>query len=162
MANRDESVDIEEVTVSNSSKFLPYGKYFLIALVLVIQVLVAYTIVDKNYEKIYQVVQTRSEPVSVTYQLSELIVNPAGSQGKRYLVVEISLELESESAILLVEKNIQKVKHNVNESLAARTVEQLVQYREREVLRMEIRNVINQSIGENSVRNLYFTKYVMQ
>jgi len=160
MTNREES--IEDVKLVKSSKFLPYGKYFLIVLVLIIQVLVAYTIVDKNYEKIYQVVQSRSEPIPVTYQLNELIVNPAGSQGKRYLVVEISLELESESSILQVEKNIQKLKHNVNESLSARTVEQLVQYREREVLRMEIRNVINQSIGENSVRNLYFTKYVMQ
>lgn len=160
METPDENV-IEE-KIDKSSKFLPYGKYFLIALVLVIQVLVAYTIVDKNYEKIYKVVQSHNESVPVTYQLQELIVNPAGSKGKRYLVVEISLELESETSIPLVEQNLQKVKHNVNESLAARTVEQLVQYREREVLRLEIRNVINQTMGENSVRNLYFTKYVMQ
>ena len=160
MANPEEEAKVEKI--SKGSNFLPYGKYFLIVLILVVQVLVAYTIVDKNYEKIYQIVQSRNEPVPVTYPLSELIVNPAGSQGKRYLVVEISLELASEESIPLVEMHLQKLKHNVNESLAARSVEQLVQYREREVLRLEIRNVINQSIGENSVRNLYFTKYVMQ
>lgn len=154
--------NLEKVKVTKSSIFLPYGKYFLIALVLVIQVLAAYTLVDKNYEKIYEIVQSKNEPVPVAFLLDELIVNPAGSQGKRYLVVEISLELESETSIALVQQNLQKVKHNVNESLAARTVDQLVQYREREVLRMEIINVINQSIEENSVRNLFFTKYVMQ
>lgn len=154
--------NLEKVKVTKSSIFLPYGKYFLIALVLVIQVLAAYTLVDKNYEKIYEIVQSKNKPVPVAFLLDELIVNPAGSQGKRYLVVEISLELESETSIALVQQNLQKVKHNVNESLAARTVDQLVQYREREVLRMEIINVINQSIEENSVRNLFFTKYVMQ
>ncbi|MEX0944448.1 MAG: flagellar basal body-associated FliL family protein [Balneolaceae bacterium] len=160
MANVDESTD--DVKIKKRSNFLPNGKYFLIVLVLVIQVLVAYTIVDKNYEKIYNVVQSQNESVPVSFQMNDLIVNPAGSQGKRYLVVEISLELESEASIELIDLNLQRVKHNVNESLAARTVEQLVQYREREVLRMEIRNVINQTVGENSVRNLYFTKYVMQ
>lgn len=160
MENSEES--LEDGKVTKSSNFLPYGKYFLIALVLVIQVLAAYTIVDKNYGKIHEIFQSRNVSVPVTFQLEELIVNPAGSQGKRYLVVEISLELESESSIPFVEQNLQEIKHNVNESLAARTVEQLVQYREREVLRMEIKNVINQTIAENSVRNLYFTKYVMQ
>lgn len=160
MDNRDES--IEDVKIAKNSNFLPYGKYFLIALVLVIQVLAAYTIVDKNYEKIYEITQNRNDSVPVTYQLEELIVNPAGSKGKRYLVVEISLEMESETSISLVEQNLQKIKHNVIESLAARSVEQLVQFQEREVMRVEIRNVINQTIGENSVRNLYFIKYVMQ
>lgn len=160
MDNQDETISDDKS--AKKSKFHPYGKYFLIVLVLIIQVLAAYTIVDKNYEKIYEVTQSQEEPVSATYQLEELVVNPSGSQGKRYLVVEISLELESETSISIVEQNIQKVKHNVNESLAARSVEQLVQFRERELMRKEIINVINQTMGENSVRNLYFTKYIMQ
>jgi hypothetical protein len=68
MADPDENVHEEHI--AKSSNFLPYGKYFLIVLVLVIQVLAAYTIVDKNYEKIYEIVQSRNESVPVTYPLA--------------------------------------------------------------------------------------------
>lgn len=155
---------MDEVIESSSkvSNFLPYGKYFLIAMAVIIQVLLAYTVVDKNYHRIYSALESSRIPDPFIYPINDLIVNPANSNGKRYLVVELSLELRSQECALLVERNIQKLRHNLNETLASRTVEQLVQFRERELLRSELAIVTNRTIGENSVQNLYFTKYVMQ
>src|SRR6056297_3010197 len=144
------------------SKFLPYGKYFLILLVLASQGILAYQIVDKNYGKVFEVVDKLTAPEEGSYKLEELIVNPSGSNGQRFLVVEISLELYNAAHIELIEKEKQRIKHNMLEVLSSRTVNQLSQLSERKKLRSELATVTNQAIGKRSVRNLYYTKYVMQ
>lgn len=144
------------------SKFLKYGKYFLFLVVLSLQALLAYAIVDSNYPTIYNLLNTPEEDDFVVYKMEELIVNPSGSQGQRFLVVEITIELMNEELIEQMERNSQKIKHNMNEALSARTVEELLQFSEREKLRYELTYIVNNEIGEDSVRNLYYTKYVMQ
>lgn len=144
------------------AKFLPFGKYFLILLVLVAQGIVAYQIVDKNYERIFSLIDSLLEPQPVNYTLGELIVNPAGSNGQRFLVVELSLELRDEKHAELIDKNKEKIKHNMLEVLSSRSVAQLNKFEEREILRNELAEITNDAIGVHSVRNLYYTRYVMQ
>ena len=144
------------------SKFLLYGKYFLFVILFSLQGLLAYAVVDRNYPKIYSLVNSAMKDNFVVYKMDELIVNPAGSQGQRFLVVEISMELEDSGHIELINLHMQRIKHNMNEALASRTVAQLVQFEERERLRVELKNIVNREIGQHSVRNLYYTKYVMQ
>ncbi|MGB0347403.1 MAG: flagellar basal body-associated FliL family protein, partial [Balneolaceae bacterium] len=79
----------------------------------------------------------------------------------RYLMVEISLELNIEH-IPLIETSNPRVKQELIETFSRRTVSQLTTPRERDVLRKEVVEIINSSIGETSVQNLYFTKYVLQ
>ncbi len=142
--------------------FLAIGKYFLLLVIIAGMALAAYKIIDRNYEKIYLFIETIGEGETVTYQMDELIVNPAGTQGKRFLVVELSVELPNESYIERFDKNKQEIRHHMNESLSARTVDQLITFEEREILRRELAGIIDRSLGEHSVRNLYYTRYVMQ
>ncbi|REL38673.1 hypothetical protein DYD21_01615 [Rhodohalobacter sp. SW132] len=144
------------------SKFLPLGKYFLILLVLASQVVLAYQIVDHNYGNVYQLVDGLFAPTPGSYTMEELVVNPAGSNGQRFLVVQVNLELRDEKHAELIEKNIQKVKHGMIEVLSSRTVYQLNTFEEREILRSELAEVTNNAIGVHSVRNLYYIRYVMQ
>ncbi|HKL14029.1 MAG TPA: flagellar basal body-associated FliL family protein [Balneolaceae bacterium] len=160
--NKKEEKKKKKSKKSGRSKFLPFGKYFLILLVLASQGILAYQIVDKNYGKVYEVVDDLTAPEEGSYMLEELIVNPSGSNGQRFLVVEISLELYDAAHIELIEKEKQRIKHNMLEVLSSRTVNQLSQLSEREKLRSELATVTNQAIGKRSVRNLYYTKYVMQ
>lgn len=147
---------------SGGSKFLPAGKYFLILLVLAAQGILAYQIVDKNYGNVYELVDTLTAPEDGSYMLEELIVNPAGSNGQRFLVVEISLELYDMKHIELIEQKKQRIRHNMLEVLSSRTVNQLTQLSEREKMRSELAEVTNEAVGKRSVRNLYYTRYVMQ
>lgn len=144
------------------AKFLPFGKYFLILLVLASQVILAYQIVDKNYGKVFDLVDNLTSPESGKYQFEELIVNPSGTNGQRFLVVEVSLELYDITHSELIEENQQEIKHNMLEVLSSRTVTQLSQLSEREKMRTELAEVTNKAIGQRSVRNLYYTRYVMQ
>lgn len=145
------------------SKVQSIGKYFLIGIFVLAPMLLAYAIVDKNYEQIYTFTSSflaSDEPAY--YQMEELIVNPADTRGQRYLVVECNLELQHTDHIELVEQNIQRIKHDMIELLSARTLQQLGQFEEREELRIELAEVVNRAIGLRSVRNLYYTRYVMQ
>ncbi len=144
------------------SKLLPFGKYFLILLVLAAQGILAYQIVDKNYGNVYELVDTLIGPQEGNYMLEELIVNPSGSNGQRFLVVEISLELHDMNHIELIEERKQRIRHNMLEVLSSRTVNQLTQLSEREKMRSELAEITNEAIGKRSVRNLYYTRYVMQ
>ncbi len=149
-------------------KIRTIGKYFLILLVLAGQGFLAYSIVDKYYAPVYKTVhetlnnKTKSPEDFGTYQMEELVVNPAQTNGKRYLLVEISLELEDKEHVPLLESNNMKLKQDMIEALSARTVPELSHVEGRENLREELSKIINTSIGVRSVRNLYFTKYVMQ
>ncbi|MCG8373684.1 MAG: flagellar basal body-associated FliL family protein [Balneolales bacterium] len=143
------------------SKFLVLGKYFLLLFILCGQAYLAYVIVDKYYPSIYAKMNEEKPPELTTYLIEQMVVNPANTNGRRYLLVEISLEMNVDHVPIL-ETNNPRVKQEMIESFSSRTVSQLTQPEEREVLRQEISEIINASIGETSVHNLYFTKYVLQ
>jgi len=162
MAEKKENKKKKKSKKSAGSKFLPFGKYFLILLVLASQVALAYQIVDKNYGDVYALIDDMTAPESGSYLMDELIVNPSGSNGQRILVVEISLELYDATDTGLIESHKQQIKHSMIEVLSSRTVQQLTQISERERLRVELSEVTNNAVEKRSVRNLYYTKYVIQ
>jgi flagellar FliL protein len=157
----DKGKNTEEQKKSSSNKLIIIGKIFLLVLILAGQTYLAYVIVDKYYPSIYVKMNTEDPPEIGTYQMDQLVVNPANTNGRRYLMVEISLELNIEH-IPLIETSNPRVKQELIETFSRRTVSQLTTPRERDVLRKEVVEIINSSIGETSVQNLYFTKYVLQ
>ena len=144
-------------------KFLPvFGKYFLFLLILAGQFYLAYVIVDKYYPGVYEKMNAKSPDDYGTYLMEGLVINPANTNGKRFLMVEISLDLDDKDHISLIQENNPKIQQDIIEALSIRTVQELTNVEGREELRRELSDIINRSIGVRSVRNLYFTKYVMQ
>ncbi|KPP96480.1 MAG: flagellar basal body-associated protein FliL [Bacteroidetes bacterium HLUCCA01] len=145
-----------------SSKFLAFGKYFLLLAAVVFQIGAAYTLVDENYERIYVSVFGGLPDFSAEYPMEDIVVNPARSNGQRFLVIGMSLELYHHDHIPLLERNLTNIKENLMRIAASRSVNELVAFEEREVMREEMINEINEITGVSSVRNLYFTRYIMQ
>ncbi|MEX0722413.1 MAG: flagellar basal body-associated FliL family protein [Gracilimonas sp.] len=144
------------------SKFLSIGKYFLVILFFAGQGYLAYAIVDKYYPDVYETVNSKSPGDYGTYDMEELVINPANTNGKRYLLVEISLELDDKAHIQTLNNHKMKLKQEMIEALSKRTIPELIKVEERDQLRYELMDLINSVIEARSVRNLYFTKYVMQ
>jgi len=144
------------------SKFLSIGKYFLVLLFLVGQGYLAYAIVDKYYPDFYYSMNAKSPDDIGIYELDELVVNPANTNGKRFLMVEISLEVDDKANFIKLDNNKVRLKQEIMEALSAHTIPELVKVEERDELRQELIDLINSIIEVRSVRNLYFTKYVMQ
>ncbi len=143
------------------NKLVSIGKIFLLVLILAGQAYLAYVIVDNYYPSLYAKMNAEEPPEIGSYLMEQLVVNPANTNGRRYLMVEISLEMNVEH-IPLMESHNPKVKQDLIETFSRRTVTQLTTSEEREKLRQEVTDIINSSIGETSVQNLYFTKYVLQ
>lgn len=146
----------------NAIKFLSVGKYFLVLVILFGQGVLAYAIVDKYYPYFFEKMNTPSPDDYGVYEMEELVVNPANTNGKRYLLVEITFEIDDIGHIPMIEKNEMKLKQEIIEALSTRTVSELIKVQGREEMRSELIDIINSTVGIRTVRNLYFTKYVMQ
>lgn len=159
---KEEKESKKEKEKSESSNFQRIGKIFLLTTIVVIQGVLAYFLVAKNYSKIYEMANAEEPSIPGVYELEPLVVNPAGTQGKRYLMVEISVEINNIEHIPLLEESNLKIKQDMIDALSSHTVKELTSPEDRLKLREELSFIINNSIGVHSVRNLYFTKYVMQ
>jgi len=152
----------EKKKVSKASKFRRIGKYFLILLVLVAQGFLAYEIMAKNYKTVYTYVHSFIPKKPGKFDLKQIIVNPANTNGQRYLLVQISLELVNKDDKALLSENRSKIRNDLIKYLSTRTVSQLQGIEGKEEMRLKLVKIINRDIGKRSVRNLYYSKYVMQ
>ncbi|NIT58963.1 MAG: hypothetical protein GWN00_22885, partial [Aliifodinibius sp.] len=108
MANKKAS--IKDKKKSKQSIFRRFGKYFLILFLVLGQVFVAYSIVNKNYDAIYDYTQSLVPVERGKAELNEIIVNPANTNGQRYLLVQLSLELDSIEDQAVIEEHRSKIR----------------------------------------------------
>jgi len=97
------------------------------------------------------------------HEIEGLIVNPAGSNGRRFLLVNLSLEAETAEEIEEVKTREAVVRDVIAGDLGQLTVEQLSAVGARDVLKDSLLVHVNEALGEAAeVRRLYFTQYVIQ
>lgn len=101
--------------------------------------------------------------------VEDVIVNPAGSQGQRYLSVSVVLYVPSqvEAQITLLEPEIRSV---IIEQISRKRLDELDDYRDQQILREEIREHLNAllknqfgaSLKGAEIPRLVFSKYTLQ
>lgn len=160
-SNQEPSVATPE-TVKEESPARKAGKYFLMVSLIAVQLVVAWILVDRYYEPVQSWIQEARAGDPVFFKMDQIVVNPANTHGQRYLMVEISLELENTEARERFLAQRYRIRHSIQEELTSRTVDQLVQSSERERMRTDMTSMINELVGPGAVRNLYYSKYVMQ
>ena len=154
--------NIPIVTIPNNfSK--SYGNIFLIVALLIGEAVGAYLIIDNYYPEIYDWVYGHPPDYGGYYDITDIVVNPNNSEGLRFLVISLSLELRSPNDVALVQRNEVLIMDAIITMLSRRTVEELSSVESRGELKDEIGTKINTEIlGKSSVREVLFTKYVMQ
>ena len=95
-------------------------------------------------------------------EVQGLIVNPAGTDGQRYLMLNLGLESNKGSVLEELETKEIVVRDRVLRLLSQRTVEELADIGRRDPLKDELRGAINRVLEEGEVTRLYFTQYVLQ
>ncbi len=95
-------------------------------------------------------------------EIGPLIVNPAGSNGERYLKATISLETHDPELIREIEKRMPQIKNQVNSILSSKAIEQVQTNEDRERLRQEIQTRVNALLTTGKVSNVYFEEFVYQ
>jgi flagellar FliL protein len=96
------------------------------------------------------------------YEVDNMIVNPAESQGSRYLMVNVGFESDAEAVLTELENKEVVVRDRVIKLLGEFTVPELTDIDRRSFLKDTLRTSVNQILKDGSVRRLYFTQYVLQ
>ncbi len=105
----------------------------------------------------------RSELENLTFfRMEPLIVNPADSNGERYLKATISFETYDPELFEELEKRLPQIKNQVNNVLSSKTIDQIQTNEDRERLRREIQNRVNGLLVRGHISNVYFEEFVYQ
>lgn len=96
------------------------------------------------------------------YSVENLVVNPAGTRGMRYLVVTVTVEVKSANAARDLTSRDAEVRDALVRLLGRKTVEELADVDRRESLRQEIHDVIAGMVSRGEVVRVFLPLYVIQ
>ncbi len=104
------------------------------------------------------------EPIhlGVMFPLDPFVVNLAGSGGKRFLKVTISLELSSPEVHEELKENIQKVTDSILVLLSSKTFEDVYSVQGKFRLKDEVTTRVNRFMVAGHVKDAYFTEFIIQ
>jgi flagellar basal body-associated protein FliL len=151
-----------EKSSGKRNKFLKAGKIFLLIGVIVGQGIAAYAIIKNNYPDIKETIDGFSQKGGVYYKVDNIIINPAHSDGERYLILSLAFEMNNSNDVAMADKMSVEIIDRVNSHLIQKSASELSSVEQREVIKKELSVEINDLLGKKAVRNLFITKYVIQ
>jgi len=106
--------------------------------------------------------QDRDALNSNIYMLDNLVINPMGTNGLRYIAMSIGLGVDNPSVVdVLKERDIQ-IRDAMNSLLANKSMSDFVDMSQRDELKHEIMQTVNAKINPSKVESIYFTEFVIQ
>ncbi len=112
-----------------------------------------YKITDSEY--------TISHP-EFLFVVKDLIVNPAGTGGLRYLLTSVGIEVTNEKAFAEIQSKEVIVNDILINVLSSKTLEELSDVTKRKDLRREIAKKVDEILTQGRVQNVYFSKFIIQ
>src|SRR5205085_488524 len=94
--------------------------------------------------------------------LDNLVLNPAGSGGLRFLLVTVGLQLSSSVNSEAVKSRDAEVRDVVLRVFGTKRVEELSDIAMREGFKREISTALDALLGAHSVKGVYFPQFVIQ
>jgi flagellar FliL protein len=96
------------------------------------------------------------------YVVKDLIVNPSGTNGTRFLLTTIGFETSTAEGEKELEKKDIQVRDALNSVLTTKGLDQLASIEQREALRAEIQGKIGELLKTGTISNVYFSKFIIQ
>ena len=100
--------------------------------------------------------------LGLMFPLDPFVVNLAGSEGKRFLKVTISLELSTPEVNLELKKNIQKITDSILVLLSSKAFEDVYSVEGKFKLKDEMTTRVNRFLVVGHVKDAYFTEFIIQ
>jgi len=142
-------------------------KFILIPVILLIQAVGAYffvfnVLVEHPNKPPEPVEKKKTVEVGQFYEINDLVINPAGTQGRRFLVIEMGLETDKPE--LLEEAKLKEIwiRDAIITLLAKKEPDELLDFNLRRKLKTEILTVLNKKLSTGKFNRVYFKKYIMQ
>ena len=96
------------------------------------------------------------------YMIDNLIINPAGSQGGRYVAMSLGLGVHDKKILEELENRDIQIRDAIIALLSQKTLGKFIAIEERLKLKQEILDLVNHKMNTNKVSSIYFTEYVIQ
>ena len=100
--------------------------------------------------------------LGMMFPLDPFVVNLAGSEGKRFLKVTISLELSTPEVHLELKENIQKITDSILVLLSSKAFEDVYSVQGKFKLKDEVTTRVNRFLVVVHVKDAYFTEFIIQ
>lgn len=94
--------------------------------------------------------------------LDNLVLNPAGSGGSRFLLMSVAIETTNAATVETFKGRDAELRDIVLTALGPKTVDELTDIAKRELFKTEIQEAISAQFGKNTVKRLYFPQFVVQ
>lgn len=99
---------------------------------------------------------------AASYLVENLVLNPAGSNGTRFLMASVSLDLAREEAAAEMKTRDAQVRDALLTVLGHKTVEQLTDITARDSLKAELKGAVTGLFPEGTVTGIYLPQFVIQ
>lgn len=96
------------------------------------------------------------------YQMDNLVLNPAGSGGTRFLLLSVALEAKDAATLDVLKGRDAEIRDAILRMFGSKTVEQVSEASTRDQLRAELLATIDKMFAPGTVRKLYFPQFVIQ
>lgn len=103
------------------------------------------------------------EPPGEQFMISDIIINPSGTRGKRFLRLGLALETKDGPPVIdELTTRAAQIRDLIIRQFTARTLDELSDPVVREEIRLSCIDEINAHLGSGRIANIYFTDYVLQ
>lgn len=99
---------------------------------------------------------------AANYLVENLVLNPAGSNGTRFLMASVALDLAEAEASGQLESRDAQVRDALLTVLGHKTVEELTDVTARDSLKVELKSAVAELFPEGTVTGIYLPQFVIQ
>ncbi len=99
---------------------------------------------------------------SFIYTIKDIVINPAGTRGTRFLSVSFAFDLESAELEAELEKREPVIRDALITILSSKTVSQLTDPKQKEIVRYQIKKRVSMLLDTDELAGVYYTDFVLQ
>lgn len=103
-----------------------------------------------------------SMEVGPMFPLDNFTVNLLSDSGRRYLKVQMNLELDGEELAAELESKTAVIRDVIIRLLSSKTLEEISTAKGKDTLKEQIVNQLNLRLRDGNIRHVYFTEFVVQ
>ncbi len=91
-----------------------------------------------------------------------IIINPAQSNGERYLLLNLGMETQKDEVVEEISAKEIVIRDAVIRYLSRLTLDELADIEKRDAIKEALKNTVNNLLEKGKVDHVYFTQYVIQ
>ncbi len=96
------------------------------------------------------------------FEVGDVIVNPAGTGGTRFLSASIGFEVSDEETMDLFKARQPQIRDALITILGSKNIEQLTDMKQKEIARLQIKKRVTKLLDTEELMAVYFTDFVIQ